>query len=105
MFAGITPIRCEGGAQTSRGSRLQTPETWGGFSPHRRALGRVLAPPQACQDFKGSSLLPVRTFGPAYFMRSNVFCKICQSLSPLNLALAAVFSAASFAFFVGLVTL
>src|SRR5260221_3116999 len=40
-----------------------------------------------------------------HFMRSKLFCRICQSLRPLTFSMAAVLIADSFVFFVGLVTL
>lgn len=40
-----------------------------------------------------------------YFMRSNVFCKICQGSRPLTFSCIDVTMLASFTFFVGLLTL
>jgi len=40
-----------------------------------------------------------------YFKPSKVFCRICQSLSPLNFAIAVALIPASFAFLVGLLAL
>ncbi len=41
----------------------------------------------------------------AYFIRSKVFCKICQSFRSLTFSFAALLIAASLAFLVGLFTL